>query len=181
MHSRIPLRCRPKISRDGIPITEQSPDGISQLSVRPGYWGPDPKLEAAYKDKLKRMEQNPQEKLSPGEFLRFLLLDRDGPHGVAEEEEILKKFEAKIEKNQGYLREEVFNRHYHFIFPQLQSQLFILSNRGIGFWRKTDYKFADANGIVLDMTRDLHHVNKFFQELYQDGPTLQRQKANRLH
>lgn len=118
-----------------------------------------------YQEKLDAILNGAEVTFTPGEFLRFVLIDRDRQH--SKEHEILQKFEDKCGYVGGHLRRNIFYSSQRLPVPLCDKLVGLCENvqHNYYFWHKPSFQSSEAKDVSLVMTHDIQRCIRHYNRL----------------
>lgn len=100
-----------------------------------------------------------QEKLTPKEFLHYLILHQkfEGDYVAISRGE----FSEKVNGRDAYITEILADKDQIGVPQLLAYQLAAMTGKAPAFFFKEFYGIEEAEGVVIDMSKDITHVTQF--------------------
>lgn len=141
-------------------------------AATPSYYWPNPD---GYQQKLDAIQEGHPQTLLPCEFVRYVLIDRDGNR--FKENDVLHAFEDKLGYAHSYMRSNLY-RHPDRLPKPFQEKLSALSGKNASFWNKRTYSSNDAKDITFDMNVDISAIVAKYSNLSHAHPRVATASPN---
>lgn len=112
-----------------------------------------------YEEKMRQIEEKKQVALTGGEFLRFLLVDRDGKR--VDESKLVDQLSEKVQCTRNHLF-HVF--HQRQLPKSFQFKLTAMTKTRPYFWSRETYSPDDANSLKIEWETDISALNQRFAQ-----------------